>query len=52
MLNSAEDKDFKFISGFKFKEQSFRVYKILLQDVCSSANYFSKCEISLTFWLD
>ena len=51
VLNSIKVKDSRFISGFKFKEKSFCVYKILLQDVCSSANYFSKCEISLTFAL-
>ena len=27
MLNSVEDKDSRFISGFKFKEKSFRVYR-------------------------
>ena len=27
VLNSVEDKDSRFISGFKFKEKSFRVYR-------------------------
>ena len=27
VLNSVEDKDSRFIGGFKFKEKSFRVYR-------------------------